>query len=214
MLSSRLCGAPPHSPASASSPIPIPCKPALPPNPAAHVQVVAATQRDNGRRVALKVVFLDNPRLTDSHAAVLRDEVDIIQSLHHPNIVTFDCVMEDPVRRQFVIAEEILLGGTLTEELGAAAANNDDRLLAHVFKQLLSALAHMHDAGVLHRDLKPENVMFRSQAHEWADCGALPVVIDFGMSARYQPTGPAIHGLLGSPGGPPRPSPMPVSYLS
>eukprot|EP00892_Ulva_mutabilis_P004565 jgi/Ulvmu1/2480/UM137_0006.1 len=164
-------------------------------------EVVAATQRDNGRRVALKVVFLDNPRLNETHAAVLRDEVAIIESLAgHPNIVTFDCVMEDPVRRQFVIAEEILLGGTLTEELGAAAANNDDRLLAHVFKQLLSALAHMHAAGVVHRDLKPENVMFRWQAAEWAEQGALPVIIDFGMSTRYERHGPPVVGLLGSPG--------------
>lgn len=164
------------------------------------MQVVAATQRDTGRRVALKVVFLDNPRLTEDHASVLRDEVTIIESLRHPNVVTFDCVMEDPVRRQIVIAEEILLGGTLTEELGAAAANNDDRLLAHVFRQLLSALAHMHRAGIVHRDLKPENVMFRAEAGQWAQTGAVPVIIDFGMSTRVQPGSPPVVGLLGSPG--------------
>lgn len=171
------------------------------------MQVVAATQRDNGRRVALKVVFLDNPRLSEDHATVLRDEVAIIEALRHPNIVTFDCVMEDPVRRQFVIAEEILLGGTLTEELGAAALNNDDRLLAHVFRQVLSALAHMHDTGIVHRDLKPENVMFRSAADEWAHSGAVPVVIDFGMSTRLRSGGPPVVGLLGSPGVIPPPSP-------
>jgi eukaryotic-like serine/threonine-protein kinase len=103
------------------------------------VQVVAATSKETGRRVALKVVFLDNPGLKKEHAQVLRAEVSIMQKLRHPNIVGFDSIVDDPVRKQLVIAEEILLGGTLTDELLHGTNCNNDRLVAHIFKQVCSS---------------------------------------------------------------------------
>jgi serine/threonine protein kinase len=100
------------------------------------VQVVAATSKETGRRVALKVVFLDNPSLKKEHADVLRAEVNIMQKLRHTNIVCLDNVIHDHVRKQLVIAEEILLGGTLTDELLHGTNCNNDRLVAHIFKQV------------------------------------------------------------------------------
>ena len=44
-------------------------------------------------------------------------------------------------------------------------------------KQLLSAVAYMHDKGILHRDLKPENVLFFNDSLE------SPLkIVDFGTS--------------------------------
>lgn len=82
------------------------------------------------------MVFLDNPGLKKEHANVLRAEVNIMQRLKHPNIVSFDSIINDPVRKQLVIAEEILLGGTLTDELLHGSNCNNDRLVAHIFKQV------------------------------------------------------------------------------
>lgn len=98
-------------------------------------QVVAARSNETGRRVALKVVFLDNPGLKKEHADVLRAEVVIMKQLKHTNIVRFDNIIYDSVRKQLVIAEEILLGGTLTDEMLHGANCNNDRLMAHIFKQ-------------------------------------------------------------------------------
>jgi serine/threonine protein kinase len=103
-----------------------------------HVQVVAAISKETGRRVALKVVFLDNPCLKREHAEVLRAEVSIMKKLKHTNIVSFERIIDDPVRKQLVIAEEILLGGTLTDELLHGTNCNNDRLVAHIFKQACS----------------------------------------------------------------------------
>ena len=33
---------------------------------------------------------------------------------------------------------------------------------ADLIKQVLSAVAYMHDSGVVHRDLKPENLLYAS----------------------------------------------------
>lgn len=88
--------------------------------------------------MALKVVFLDNPGLKREHAAVLKAEVSIMQLLKHANIVSFESIIDDPVRKQLVIAEEILLGGTLTDELLQGSNCNNDRLVAHIFKQVRS----------------------------------------------------------------------------
>lgn len=105
----------------------------------AFMQVVAAVSKETGRRVALKVVFLDNPGLQQQHADVLQAEVTIMEKLNdpkHPNIVSFENIIHDPIRKQLVIAEEILLGGTLTDELLHGSNCNNDRLVAHIFKQV------------------------------------------------------------------------------
>jgi serine/threonine protein kinase len=117
-------------------------------------QVYAAQQADTGKFVALKVIFLGNPRLDSDAVEVLRQEFALMGRLNHSNIVKIDCAIEDRVRRQVVIAEEICAGGTLLDEL-QHTDTNDDRMLVVIFKQLFSALEHMHARGILHRDIKP-----------------------------------------------------------
>jgi len=66
-------------------------------------QVVSARRRDTGKPVALKVVFLGNPKLHKEHVSVLRNEVEVMMRLDHRNIPHVFCVIEDPVRRQLVM---------------------------------------------------------------------------------------------------------------
>ena len=66
--------------------------------------------------------------------------------------------------------------------------------------QIFSALEHTHSKNIVHRDIKPENTMFRAPASRWSNVGAVPVLIDFGMSQHLKPGAPAVKGLLGSPG--------------
>lgn len=61
---------------------------------------------------------------------------------------------------QFWIALEYLGDHTLADLIGPSLSP-DVALLAA--EQILTGLAHLHDAGVIHRDLKPYNVMVDSQ---------------------------------------------------
>jgi serine/threonine protein kinase len=162
------------------------------------VQVVAAKQRDTGKTVALKVIFLADPRLEPEHVKILKGEFRLVGTLNHPNIVKIDCVMEDKLRKQVVIAEEICFGDNLLEEL-QGADTNDERLLVVIFKQVFQALDYMHCHDIIHRDIKPENIIFRHPRSGWAEEGAMPILIDFGLAVEYRPSKP-LRGLLGSPG--------------
>lgn len=77
--------------------------------PTAHrllcLQVVTAIKRENQEKVALKVVFLGNPKLGPQHVRVLRSEVVNMQQLDHVNIARVCGVIEDEVRKQLVIEE-------------------------------------------------------------------------------------------------------------
>ena len=48
---------------------------------------------------------------------------------------------------------------------------------ADLIKQVLSAVAYMHDSGVVHRDLKPENLLYASPEDD-----SKIMISDFGLS--------------------------------
>ena len=70
---------------------------------------------------------------------------------------------------------EYFKGGDLKARIGQGVG--EERAVAYL-KQIASALARIHDVGILHRDLKPGNIMFRSD-----DSLAL---IDFGLAKRMR----------------------------
>jgi len=103
------------------------------------------------------------------------------------------------------IAMELLEGETLGSAL-AAGPFSTARALG-VARQLLLALAHAHDNGVIHRDIKPENVMLtrcgrRPRAMDPHDSSGpeRAVLIDFGLAAlRDEVPLTAVGMCLGSP---------------
>ncbi len=108
---------------------------------------------------------------------------------HHPNIVTvFDYVEQDDA--PFIIME-FVQAGTL-QDVTRTRTMLPLSQLADVMGQLLSALGHAHEKGVIHRDIKPANVLCPS-----------PTVIkvtDFGV-ARFQSLGLTQDGgAIGTPG--------------
>ncbi|CAL8308989.1 unnamed protein product [Gadus morhua 'NCC'] len=128
----------------------------------------------SGLDYAVKIVSRRMELNTQSEIAALR------QCEGHPNIVKLHEVYTDQYHTYLVM--ELLGGGELLERIkrkklfGEAEAS---QLLRH----LVSAVSHMHEAGVVHRDLKPENVLFADEAED-----AVLKVIDFGF-ARLCPAG-------------------------
>jgi calcium-dependent protein kinase len=57
-----------------------------------------------------------------------------------------------------------------------------EALASSIMRQLLSAVAFMHDKGIAHRDLKPENILVSSKKNEPINIK----LIDFGASEHFK----------------------------
>lgn len=64
---------------------------------------------------------------------------------------------------QVVIAMDYMEGGSLTDVLGVAV-NFKETHIAYVCREILKALAFMHNQHRLHRDIKSDNVLVSSGA--------------------------------------------------
>jgi eukaryotic-like serine/threonine-protein kinase len=123
---------------------------------------------------ALKVLHAE---LASAPGAVLRfeREIDVVQRLHHPNIVDIYTWGRLPDGRPYFVME-LLSGITLDASIQLRGRMFPDEVLG-ILEPLCTALAVVHEHGVIHRDLSPSNVFLAE------DGGSRRVVLlDFGVA--------------------------------
>uniref|UniRef100_A0A8C5BV05 Serine/threonine-protein kinase n=1 Tax=Gadus morhua TaxID=8049 RepID=A0A8C5BV05_GADMO len=120
--------------------------------------VYGGKHRKSGRDVAIKVI--DKMRFPTKQESQLRNEVAILQNLHHPGIVNLECMFETP-ERVFVVMEK-LHGDMLEMILSSEKSKLPERTTKFLVTQILVALRHLHFKNIVHCDLKPENVLLAS----------------------------------------------------
>jgi serine/threonine-protein kinase len=136
-------------------------------------RVFLAKERD-GRVVALKVL---HPELLASSAAdrFLR-EIRLAAQLQHPNIAPLLGSGEQGWAVYYTMA--YVEGPSLRERLTTGPLGIEEtRRLA---SDLLSALEHAHQRGIVHRDVKPDNIVLSAN-------GA--VLLDFGIARAVETIG-------------------------
>ncbi|XP_035783748.1 ribosomal protein S6 kinase 2 beta-like isoform X2 [Anopheles albimanus] len=111
-------------------------------------------------------------RTTKKHYAVkiidksyhdCREEVEILLRYgNHPNIVTLYGVHEDASYVYLVM--ELLKGGELLDRILAIHYMSEQEASA-VLRTVVSAVAYLHEHGVVHRDLKPSNLLYAAVNH-------------------------------------------------
>ncbi len=167
--------------------------------------VYRARDRRLGREVAVKII---HPHLRDSREVVSRfnTEARAVAKLRHPNIVEVFDVSEEGEHEQYLVAE--LLRGTTLRKLLQQHGAMPPEVAAAFALDLLSAIAHANDSGVVHRDIKPENVLIeyrptRDEAVETPSVGGDRVIVkltDFGIAKLLDAQGVTSTGqVLGSP---------------
>uniref|UniRef100_A0A3Q2G145 Serine/threonine-protein kinase n=1 Tax=Cyprinodon variegatus TaxID=28743 RepID=A0A3Q2G145_CYPVA len=135
--------------------------------------VYGGKHRKSGRDVAIKII--DKLRFPTKQESQLRNEVAILQSLHHPGVVNLECMFETP-ERVFVVMEK-LHGDMLEMILSSEKGRLPERITKFLVTQILVALRHLHFKNIVHCDLKPENVLLAS-----ADSFPQVKLCDFGFA--------------------------------
>ena len=107
---------------------------------------------------------------------LLQREIDILRGVDHPNIIKFYGTYEDD--KYFHIIMEHCDGGELFDRI--VDKGFSEKQAASNFKNMISAIIHLHQNNVSHRDLKPENYLFSSK-----DDNAEIKLIDFGLSKKF-----------------------------
>jgi len=156
-------------------------------------EVWLAVHRESGERAALKVIRPGG--LEDARArARLRREHQTLLKLSHPNIVRM--VERGEQAGGLYLAMEYLEGVTL-DQLVRACGPLPFGAVAAIGRSTASALAHVHESGLVHRDVKCSNLMLLENENRLAERVRL---IDFGTAAAVAPrsSGAATGRVVGS----------------
>ncbi|KAM3875682.1 calcium/calmodulin-dependent protein kinase type IV [Diretmus argenteus] len=105
---------------------------------------------------------------------IVRTEIGVLLRLSHPNIIRLKEIFETETDIALVL--ELVTGGELFDRI-VERGYYSERDAAHVIKQILEAVAYLHENGVVHRDLKPENLLYADLSLD-----APLKIADFGLS--------------------------------
>uniref|UniRef100_A0A8C1HBG7 Calcium/calmodulin-dependent protein kinase type IV n=2 Tax=Cyprinus carpio TaxID=7962 RepID=A0A8C1HBG7_CYPCA len=136
-------------------------------------------------RGATSVVFRCEEKQTEKPYAVkvlkktidkkiVRTEIGVLLRLSHPNIIRLKEIFETEMEIFLIL--ELVTGGELFDRI-VERGYYSERDAAHVIKQILEAVAYLHENGVVHRDLKPENLLYADLSID-----APLKIADFGLS--------------------------------
>ena len=131
--------------------------------------------------VAMKVINKDPNNELDEQE--IRNEIDILKKLSHPNIVK---IYEFYISNShYYIVTEFCRDG----ELFSYIKNKySERQLAVLFYQVFSGLWYLHDNKILHRDIKLENIMIsqKEKDNETGEELFWAKIIDFGTAKIFE----------------------------
>ncbi|XP_036431946.1 death-associated protein kinase 2 isoform X1 [Colossoma macropomum] len=118
-------------------------------------------------------------------------EVNILQQLQHPNIISLHDVYEN--RTDVVLILELVSGGELFDFLAQKESLSEEEA-TEFLKQILDGVRHLHSKSVAHFDLKPENIMLLDNN--------VPMprikIIDFGLAHKIE-DGVEFKNIFGTP---------------
>ena len=122
---------------------------------------------------------------------MLLNEIEILRSIKHPNVITLYEIYEDFDYIHLVM--EHLQGGELLERT-IRKGNYSEEDATSIMRKLLEIVKYYHGLNIMHRDIKPENILLEDSM---SDINFK--LIDFGLAIISAP-GKKETSKYGSPG--------------
>uniref|UniRef100_A0AAV1V326 Protein kinase domain-containing protein n=1 Tax=Peronospora matthiolae TaxID=2874970 RepID=A0AAV1V326_9STRA len=137
--------------------------------------VYKCRERRSGIVRACKII--DRRAVEKEHNGAMRQlqvEIQVLQSLKHPNIIRIEDVYLSGSK--ICMVTEYMGGGELFDYVVDRGTLSEVEA-STIVRQITSAVDYLHTRGIIHRDLKPENIMLTSKSR-----GADVKIIDFGLA--------------------------------
>ena len=140
-------------------------------------QVYKVIERKSGNVYAAKVVKHKMIYSDKRGVLLMKQEIEIMRQLSHPNIIKLVEVHE--VNNAIIMILEHANGCEL-KKINMTLTFQDVML---VLKSLLSVAAYLEGLGIIHRDLKPSNIMISNSDDSTKVTKHSTKIIDFGLAA-------------------------------
>jgi hypothetical protein len=157
-------------------------------------KVYRAVDQTLERDVAVKLINAEL-RTEPEFDARFHREARIASQLADPHIIVVHDFGIDAALGPYLVME--LLKGTSLREHLATQGPMPLKSALQLSAQLMLALIHAHDKGIVHRDIKPDNIFLLNQSGVRLHVR----VLDFGIARIYRRDEPASSETLTKPGG-------------
>ncbi|KAJ7961064.1 Serine/threonine-protein kinase [Quillaja saponaria] len=140
----------------------------------AFAKVYQVRRKGTSEIYAMKVMRKDKI-VEKNHAEYMKAERDILTKIEHPFIVQLRYSFQTKYRLYLVL--DFVNGGHLFFQLYNQGLFRED--LARIYAaEIVSAVSHLHENGIMHRDLKPENILVDADGHV--------MLTDFGLAKQFE----------------------------
>ena len=122
------------------------------------------TSENNNKKYAAKIMSEKFMTESRSRKICLKNELKIHALMDHPNIVKLEEIIYD-LDNIIIIME---LGG---KDLRKLVGKVSEEQIRGYLPQIVNALKHIHEHGIIHRDIKPANLLLSDQTIKLCDFG-------------------------------------------
>jgi len=130
--------------------------------------------RSSSQRFAVKCV--SKKELTDQDKVAFHDEVLILRTISHPNVLQYIDLFDEP--SFYYLVTELIAGGELFDRIVTRVTYTEEAA-RDTIRTLLQTVNYLHSQNIIHRDLKPENLLLKNKESDTEI-----KIADFGFAKR------------------------------